>query len=170
MLISWVQYGLNVRDSDPLISKFVDTTKEQYSMWLLKKYGLPFIVLEPNAEGEKHKKRRLSGAFFGYSHVGPTCDMALWSWVKFLKLLSVPSLAPQGNCRTWDLPSGSKAFNPFSYYYLKRHLYQFSILIDMIMKLVIFQKNLHYQTLNGTFLLGNPSDSTFSANLQESNV
>jgi len=33
----------NVRMSDPLISKFVDTTKEQWSMWLLKKYGLPFM-------------------------------------------------------------------------------------------------------------------------------
>lgn len=31
----------NVRMSDPFISKFVDTTKETYSMWLLKKYGLP---------------------------------------------------------------------------------------------------------------------------------
>jgi sulfide:quinone oxidoreductase len=31
------------RDSDPLITKFVDTSKEQYSMWLLKKYGLPFM-------------------------------------------------------------------------------------------------------------------------------
>lgn len=33
----------NVRMSDPLISKFVDTAKETYSMWLLKKYGLPFM-------------------------------------------------------------------------------------------------------------------------------
>lgn len=33
----------NVRMSDPLISKFVDTSKETYSMWLLKKYGLPFM-------------------------------------------------------------------------------------------------------------------------------
>ncbi len=31
------------RDSDPLISRFVDTSKEKYSMWLLKKYGLPFM-------------------------------------------------------------------------------------------------------------------------------
>ncbi|MEX1013895.1 MAG: FAD/NAD(P)-binding oxidoreductase, partial [Candidatus Paceibacterota bacterium] len=42
MLLAEFKYG-NVRDSDPLISKFVDTTKEQYSMWLLKKYGLPFL-------------------------------------------------------------------------------------------------------------------------------
>ncbi|RMG84716.1 MAG: NAD(P)/FAD-dependent oxidoreductase [Bacteroidetes bacterium] len=33
----------NKRASDPLISTFVDTSKEQYSMWLLKKYGLPFM-------------------------------------------------------------------------------------------------------------------------------
>lgn len=33
----------NVRMSDPFISKFVDTTKETYSMWLLKKYGLPYL-------------------------------------------------------------------------------------------------------------------------------
>ncbi len=42
MLLAEFKYD-NVRDSDPLISKFVDTTKEQYSMWLLKKYGLPFM-------------------------------------------------------------------------------------------------------------------------------
>ncbi|MGH1334707.1 MAG: FAD-dependent oxidoreductase [Aureispira sp.] len=33
----------NVRMSDPFISKFVDTSKETYSMWLLKKYGLPYL-------------------------------------------------------------------------------------------------------------------------------
>ncbi len=33
----------NVRMSDPLISKFVDTTKENWSMWILKKYGLPYM-------------------------------------------------------------------------------------------------------------------------------
>ncbi|MCB0620763.1 MAG: NAD(P)/FAD-dependent oxidoreductase [Saprospiraceae bacterium] len=42
MLLAEFKYD-NVRDSDPLISKFVDTSKEQYSMWLLKKYGLPFM-------------------------------------------------------------------------------------------------------------------------------
>ena len=42
MLLAEFKYD-NVRDSDPLISKFIDTTKEQYSMWLLKKYGLPFM-------------------------------------------------------------------------------------------------------------------------------
>lgn len=42
MLLCEFKYD-NVKDSDPLITKFVDTTKEQYSMWLLKKYGLPFM-------------------------------------------------------------------------------------------------------------------------------
>lgn len=42
MLLAEFDYT-NKRDSDPLISKFVDTSKEQYSMWLLKKYGLPFM-------------------------------------------------------------------------------------------------------------------------------
>lgn len=42
MVLAEFKYN-NVRDSDPMISTFVDTSKEQYSMWLLKKYGLPFM-------------------------------------------------------------------------------------------------------------------------------
>jgi sulfide:quinone oxidoreductase len=42
MLLAEFGYG-NERMSDPLISKFVDTGKENYPMWLLKKYGLPFM-------------------------------------------------------------------------------------------------------------------------------
>lgn len=42
MVLAEFKYD-NIRDSDPMISKFVDTTKENYSMWLLKKYGLPFM-------------------------------------------------------------------------------------------------------------------------------
>lgn len=42
MLLAEFKYD-NVRDSDPLISKFVDTSKEQWSMWVLKKYGLPYM-------------------------------------------------------------------------------------------------------------------------------
>ncbi len=42
MVLAEFKYN-NVRDSDKLISTFVDTTKEQYSMYLLKRYGLPFI-------------------------------------------------------------------------------------------------------------------------------
>jgi sulfide:quinone oxidoreductase len=42
MLLAEFDYT-NERNSDPIITKFVDTSKEQYSMWLLKKYGLPFM-------------------------------------------------------------------------------------------------------------------------------
>lgn len=42
----------NVRDSDPLLSKFVDTTKETWSMWLLKKYGLPYLYWEKMMKGK----------------------------------------------------------------------------------------------------------------------
>ncbi len=42
MVLAEFKYN-NVRDSDKFLTTFVDTTKEQYSMWLLKKYGLPFI-------------------------------------------------------------------------------------------------------------------------------
>ncbi len=42
MVLAEFKYD-NVRDSDKMISTFVDTTKENYSMWLLKKYGLPFM-------------------------------------------------------------------------------------------------------------------------------
>ncbi|MDX1666038.1 MAG: FAD/NAD(P)-binding oxidoreductase, partial [Saprospiraceae bacterium] len=42
MVLAEFKYG-SERDSDPLISTFVDTSKESWSMWLLKKYGLPFM-------------------------------------------------------------------------------------------------------------------------------
>lgn len=42
MLLCEFKYD-NIRDSDPLLSKFVDTTKEQWSMWILKKFGLPWL-------------------------------------------------------------------------------------------------------------------------------
>jgi sulfide:quinone oxidoreductase len=42
MVLAEFKYD-NIRDSDPLITRFVDTTKEQYSMWLLKKYLLPYL-------------------------------------------------------------------------------------------------------------------------------
>jgi len=42
MLLCEFKYD-NVRDSDPLLSKFVDTSKERWSMWVLKKYGLPWL-------------------------------------------------------------------------------------------------------------------------------
>ncbi len=42
MLLAEFKYD-NVRDSDPLITTFVDTSKENWPMWMLKKYGLPFM-------------------------------------------------------------------------------------------------------------------------------
>ena len=42
MLLCEFKYN-NIRDSDKLLTKFVDTTKEQRSMWVLKKYGLPWL-------------------------------------------------------------------------------------------------------------------------------
>lgn len=42
MLLCEFKYG-NVRQSDKLLTTFVDTTKEQWSMWILKKFGLPWL-------------------------------------------------------------------------------------------------------------------------------
>jgi sulfide:quinone oxidoreductase len=42
MVLAEFDYDNN-RDTDPLIGKFVDTAKENWSMWMLKKYGLPFM-------------------------------------------------------------------------------------------------------------------------------
>jgi sulfide:quinone oxidoreductase len=51
MLLAEFKYN-NVRDSDPLLSKFIDTTKEHYSMWLLKKYALPFLYWNRMMKGK----------------------------------------------------------------------------------------------------------------------
>ncbi len=50
MVLAEFKYD-NVRDSDPLISTFIDTGKESYLMWLLKKYGLPFLYWELMLKG-----------------------------------------------------------------------------------------------------------------------
>jgi len=42
----------NVRDSDPFLSKFVDTSKEKWSMWILKKYGLPYMYWNKMLKGK----------------------------------------------------------------------------------------------------------------------
>ena len=42
MLLCEFKYD-NLRSSDPFLSKFVNTAKEQWSMWILKKYGLPWL-------------------------------------------------------------------------------------------------------------------------------
>lgn len=51
MVLAEFKYD-NVRDSDPLISTFVDTTKEQWSMWMLKKYGLPYLYWNRMLKGK----------------------------------------------------------------------------------------------------------------------
>lgn len=51
MVLAEFKYD-NVRDSDPLLSKFWDTSKEQYSMWILKKYGLPFLYWNMMMKGK----------------------------------------------------------------------------------------------------------------------
>jgi sulfide:quinone oxidoreductase len=50
MLLAEFGYD-NVPMPDPLISKFIDTTKESYLMWLLKKYGLPFLYWQMMMKG-----------------------------------------------------------------------------------------------------------------------
>lgn len=51
MVLAEFKYD-NVRDSDPLLSKFVDTSKENWSMWILKKYGLPFMYWNMMMKGK----------------------------------------------------------------------------------------------------------------------
>jgi sulfide:quinone oxidoreductase len=54
MVLAEFKYD-NVRDSDPLLSKFWDTSKEQYGMWLLKKYGLPYLYWNQMLKGRMMK-------------------------------------------------------------------------------------------------------------------
>ncbi|NRA52300.1 MAG: NAD(P)/FAD-dependent oxidoreductase [Phaeodactylibacter sp.] len=42
MLLAEFNYD-GERDSDPVLSKMFDTSKKLYAMWVLKKYGLPFM-------------------------------------------------------------------------------------------------------------------------------
>lgn len=51
MLLAEFKYD-NVRDSDPMITKFVDTSKEKWSMWMLKKYGLPYFYWNKMLKGK----------------------------------------------------------------------------------------------------------------------
>jgi len=51
MVLAEFKYD-NVRDSDPFLSKFVDTTKEKWSMWILKKYGLPYLYWNKMMKGK----------------------------------------------------------------------------------------------------------------------
>jgi len=51
MVLAEFKYD-NVRDSDPFLTKFVDTSKEQWSMWILKKYGLPWLYWNRMMKGK----------------------------------------------------------------------------------------------------------------------
>lgn len=51
MLLAEFGYN-NVRMSDPFLSKFVDTSKEKWSMWILKKYGLPYLYWNKMMKGK----------------------------------------------------------------------------------------------------------------------
>ena len=51
MVLAEFKYD-NVRDSDPFLSKFVDLTKENYSMWILKKFGLPYLYWNRMMKGK----------------------------------------------------------------------------------------------------------------------
>lgn len=51
MVLAEFKYD-SVRDSDPFLSKFVDTSKEKWSMWVLKKYGLPYLYWNKMMKGK----------------------------------------------------------------------------------------------------------------------
>ena len=51
MVLAEFKYD-NVRDSDPFLSTFVDTAKENWSMWILKKYGLPYLYWNRMMKGK----------------------------------------------------------------------------------------------------------------------
>lgn len=52
MLLAEFKYD-NVRASDPLLSKFLNTGKASYAMWLMKRYGLPFLYWNAMLKGYK---------------------------------------------------------------------------------------------------------------------
>ncbi len=51
MVLAEFKYD-NVRDSDPLLSKFLDTSKESWLLWILKKYGLPYLYWNKMLRGK----------------------------------------------------------------------------------------------------------------------
>ncbi|MFT4679038.1 MAG: sulfide:quinone oxidoreductase [Litorivivens sp.] len=51
MVLAEFKYD-NVRDSDPFLSKFVDTTKESWMMLILKKYGLHYLYWNKMMRGK----------------------------------------------------------------------------------------------------------------------
>lgn len=51
MVLAEFKYG-NERDSDPLLSKFLDTSKESWFLWVLKKYILPYLYWNKMLRGK----------------------------------------------------------------------------------------------------------------------
>jgi len=51
MLLAEFDYD-NKRDSDPILSKLFDTTKSSWPMWVLKKYGLPYLYWNQMLKGK----------------------------------------------------------------------------------------------------------------------
>lgn len=51
MVLAEFKYA-NERDSDPLLSRIFDTTQELWPMWLLKKYGLPYLYWNRMLKGK----------------------------------------------------------------------------------------------------------------------
>ena len=51
MLLCEFDYDNN-RDSDPILTKFFDTTKDSWPMWVLKKYGLPYLYWNQMLKGK----------------------------------------------------------------------------------------------------------------------
>ena len=51
MMLAEFKYA-NERDSDPLLSRIWDTTRELWPMWLLKKYGLPYLYWNRMMKGK----------------------------------------------------------------------------------------------------------------------
>lgn len=52
MLLAEFKYDA-VRSSDPLLTKFIDTGKASYAMWIMKRYGLPFLYWNIMLKGYK---------------------------------------------------------------------------------------------------------------------
>jgi sulfide:quinone oxidoreductase len=54
MVLAEFKYD-NVPDPDPVLSKFMNTFKEQWLLWILKKYGLPFLYWNQMLKGKMMK-------------------------------------------------------------------------------------------------------------------
>ena len=52
MILAEFIYG-NERQSDPMLSKMMDTSKEHWRLWILKKYGLPYLYWNKMMKGKE---------------------------------------------------------------------------------------------------------------------